>query len=185
MSATNVRGSGTRPGFVRVNVRSRKEICVNETMEMPASTTLANLRQFLCKTFPYLPAYFKFETEDKVKVDPKLEKRVMVSTLGTTIYLYPFIPKYPKGQEPETVMAQKAAAFNSGSSPMKGGKKALDPIGSPGPGSPGGRASCSQSRVRMCTAAAACSATAKLQSKRQLGFPKLPAKAKFEIRALQ
>ena len=142
------RGNGLRPGYIRVNVRSRKEICVNETMEMPNQTTLASLRQFLRKTFPYLPWYFKFETENKVKIDHNLEKRIAVATLGPTIYLYPFIPKYPKGQDPETLLAKKMAAMDGGggggSPDGKKGKKAmLDPISSPGtpaakPGSPGG-----------------------------------------------
>ena len=118
-------------GFFRVNVRSRKEICINETMEMPVGVTLASLRLFLRKTFPYLPGYFKFETEDKVKIEQSLEKRVLAHTLGPTVYLYPFIPKYPKGQDPESLMERQKSALGGNGGDMstkRRGKAKLDPI---------------------------------------------------------
>jgi len=128
----------TRTGHVRINVRSRKEICINETMEMPVETTLASLRLFLRKTFPYLPWAFKFETEKKVTIDISLEKRILVSALCPTVYLYPYIPKYPKGQDPATLLAEKAAALNGGTAPsplankLKKLEKKRRGLGSPG-----------------------------------------------------
>ena len=90
-----------REGCIRVNVRSRNEIRINESLEMPQSITLRSLRLFLRKTFPYLPYRFEFETETSVRVDSELENKILVSTMGNVIYMTPYIPKYPKGHEKE------------------------------------------------------------------------------------
>ena len=169
-SSSSLRPSYTRgPSHVRVNIRSRKTLIINETVEMPQSTTLASLRLFLRKTFPYLPFLFKFETESKVRINQDYEDQVLVSTMSSVIYLIPSIPKYPKGQDPETLMKKQIAALsgqtgkNSGS-PTRGksrggsrGGNRLEPLDpatsgghspvtpgspmpmSPAPGSPNGR----------------------------------------------
>ena len=90
-----------REGCIRVNVRSRNEIRINESLEMPQNITLRSLRLFLRKTFPYLPYRFEFETETKVRVESELENKILVSTMGNVIYMTPYIPKYPKGHEKE------------------------------------------------------------------------------------
>ena len=101
--SSSLMSSGRTPfpkeGCIRINVRSRHEIRINESLEMPENMTLRSLRLFLRKTFPYLPYRFEFETESKVRVDIELEIKILVSTMGTVVYLIPWIPKYPKGHE--------------------------------------------------------------------------------------
>ena len=61
--------------FIQISIRSQKNIRINETLELPASVTLATLRQFLKKTYPYLPGRFRFQNES-VLIEQSFEKTV-------------------------------------------------------------------------------------------------------------
>jgi hypothetical protein len=77
--------------FIQISIRSQKNIRINETLELPASVTLATLRQFLKKTYPYLPGRFRFQNES-VLIEQSFEKTVPVGFMGKTLFLVPYVP---------------------------------------------------------------------------------------------
>jgi len=74
--------------MIRLSIKKRSSLHINEILEMPRMTTLSSLRVFIKQSYPYFPTRYVFETVRGYLIDPLAEKTTQVTDIGAnTVYM--------------------------------------------------------------------------------------------------